>query len=154
MSRYRPERNDWGGVLLEITGRQFVSKGTALMPLLNKLKEAGIPIAVDNFGVGAVYFDVFNQVRCAEIKIDRSLIEGCASDSGKKRTCKSIIQMAHNFDALAVAVGVSNEADLKTLAELDCDLAQGFLFGKPMTVGEIDSLIAKSRLGTQGSVSN
>ena len=154
VSRYRPERNDWGGVLLEITGRQFVSKGTALMPLLNKLKEACIPIAVDNFGVGAVYFDVFNQVRCAEIKIDRSLIEGCASDSGKKRTCKSIIQMAHNFDALAVAVEVSNEADLKTLAELDCDLAQGFLFGKPMTVGEIDSLIAKSRLGTQGSVSN
>ncbi|MGB6755818.1 MAG: EAL domain-containing protein [Xanthobacteraceae bacterium] len=97
---------------------------------------------------------MFNQVRCAEIKIDRSLIEGCASDSGKRRTCKSIIQMAHNFGALAVAVGVSNETDLKTLTELDCDLAQGFLFGKPMTVGEIDSLIAQSRLGTQGSVSN
>ncbi|MGB6799549.1 MAG: EAL domain-containing protein [Xanthobacteraceae bacterium] len=150
VSRYRPERNDSGGILLEITGRQFVSKGTALMPLLEKLREAGIPIAVDNFGVGAIYFDVFNQVRCAEIKIDRSLIEGCASDSGKRRTCKSIIQMAHNFGALTVAVGVSNETDLKTLTELDCDLAQGFLFGKLMTVGEIDSLIAQSRLGRRG----
>ncbi|MGB6755819.1 MAG: hypothetical protein WBE71_25520 [Xanthobacteraceae bacterium] len=55
VSRYRPERNDSGGILLEITGRQFVSKGTALMPLLEKLREAGIPIAVDNFGVGAIY---------------------------------------------------------------------------------------------------
>ncbi len=154
VSRYRPERNDWGGVLLEITGRQLVNKSTTLTRLLAELQEANIAIAMDNFGVGALYFDVLNQIKCAEIKIDRSLVEGCASDAGKKRICKSIIQMAHNFGAQAVAVGVSNEADLKTLTELDCDLAQGFLFGKPMTVGEIDSLIAQSRLGTRGSASS
>src|SRR5580704_13213515 len=151
VSRYRPERNDWGGVLLEITARQFVSKGSALAPIMDKLQEAGIPIAVDNFGVGALYFDVLNQIKCAEIKLDRSVVDGCAADDGKKRICKSIIQMAHNFGAQAVAMGVANEADLATLSELDCDLAQGFLFGKPMTIGEIDSLIARSRLGMKSS---
>jgi EAL domain-containing protein (putative c-di-GMP-specific phosphodiesterase class I) len=147
VSRYRPERSDWGGVLLEISGRQLVNKSATLTRLLGELQQANIPIAMDNFGVGALYFDVLNQIKCAEIKIDRSLVDGCASDDGKKRICKSIIQMAHNFGAQAVAVGVAEEADLKTLNELDCDLAQGFLFGKPMSVGEIDSMIAKSRLG-------
>jgi EAL domain-containing protein (putative c-di-GMP-specific phosphodiesterase class I) len=154
VSRYRPERNDWGGVLLEITGRQLLNKSATLTRLLTELQQANIPIAMDNFGVGALYLDVLNQIKCAEIKIDRSLVEGCASDAGKRRSCKSIIQLAHNFGALAVAVGVSNEADFNTLTGLDCDLAQGFLFGKPMTVGEIDSLIAKSRLGTHGLASN
>jgi len=154
VSRYRPERNDWGGVLLEITGRQLLNKSATLTRLLTELQQANIPIAMDNFGVGALYLDVLNQIKCAEIKIDRSLVEGCASDAGKRRICKSIIQLAHNFGALAVAVGVSNEADFNTLTGLDCDLAQGFLFGKPMTVGEIDSLIAKSRLGTHGLASN
>jgi EAL domain-containing protein (putative c-di-GMP-specific phosphodiesterase class I) len=154
VSRYRPERNDWGGVLLEITARQFVSKGGALAPIMDKLQEAGIPIAVDNFGVGALYFDVLNQIKCAEIKLDRSIVDGCAADNGKKRICKSIIQMAHNFGAQAVAMGVANEADLATLSELDCDLAQGFLFGKPMSIGEIDSLIARSRLGMKSAKAN
>ena len=154
VSRYRPERSDWGGVLLEITGRQLVNKSATLTRLLAELQEAKIPIAMDNFGVGALYFDVLNQIKCAEIKIDRSLVEGCAGDAAKRRICKTIIQLAHNFGAQAVAVGVSNEADFNTLTALDCDLAQGFLFGKPMTVGEIDSLIAKSRLGMHGSALN
>jgi EAL domain-containing protein (putative c-di-GMP-specific phosphodiesterase class I) len=147
VSHYRPDRGDWGGVLLEITSRQLANKSDALKNLVAKMAEAGVPIAIDNFGVGAVHFDVLNRLKCAEIKIDRSLVEGCANDASKRRMCKSIIQIAHNFGALAVAVGVSNETDLKVLTELDCDLAQGFLFGKPMSVQQIDSLIAKSKLG-------
>jgi EAL domain-containing protein (putative c-di-GMP-specific phosphodiesterase class I) len=151
VSQHRPDCNDWGGVLLEITSRQLANKYDALKNLTAKLAEAGVPIAIDNFGVGAVHFDVLSRLKCAEIKIDRSLVEGCASDECKRRKCKSIIQIAHNFGALAAAVGVSNEADLDALTALDCDLAQGFLFGKPMTVQQIDSLIAKSKLGPKSA---
>lgn len=151
VSRYRPERNDWGGILLEITSRQLASKYESLKNVLAKLAQARVPIAIDNFGLGPVHFDVLNRVKCAEVKIDRSLVEGCANDDGKKRICMSIIQIAHNFGAQAVAVGVSNEADLEVLTGLDCDLAQGFLFGKPMSVQQIDSLIARSKLGPKSA---
>jgi EAL domain-containing protein (putative c-di-GMP-specific phosphodiesterase class I) len=151
VSRYRPERNDWGGVMFEITSRQLVNKSNALKSVAAKLTEAGVPIAIDNFGIGTINFDVLNRLKCAEVKIDRSLVEGCANDDGKKRICRSIIQIAHNFGAKAVAVGLSNEADLGALAALDCDLAQGFLFGKPMTVHQIDSSIAKSKLGPKSA---
>jgi EAL domain-containing protein (putative c-di-GMP-specific phosphodiesterase class I) len=50
--------------------------------------------------------------------------------------------MAHNFDCRAVAVGISAEADFQMLRQLDCDCGQGFLIGKPMSVREIDALIA------------
>lgn len=151
VSRYRPDRNDWGGLLVEVTARQLVNKSGALKSVAAKLTEAAVPLAIDNFGIGAIHFDVLNRLSCAEIKIDRSLVEGCAKDEGKRRMCQSIIQIAHNFGARAAAVGVSNEADLQVLTGLDCDLAQGFLFGKPMTVQQIDSLIAQSRLGPKSA---
>ncbi|HUC47944.1 MAG TPA: EAL domain-containing response regulator [Xanthobacteraceae bacterium] len=151
VSRYRPDSDNWGGVLLEITSRQLANKSDALKSLGAKLAEAGVPIAIDNFGIGPVHFDVLNRLKFREIKIDRSLIEGCANDGAKRRICKSIIQIAHNFGAQAVAVGVSNEADFEVLTRLECDLAQGFLFGKPMSVQQIDSLIAKSKLGPKSA---
>jgi EAL domain-containing protein (putative c-di-GMP-specific phosphodiesterase class I) len=151
VSRYRPDCDDWGGILVEVTSRQLLNKSGALKSIAAKLAEAGVPIAIDNFGVGAVHFDVLNRLNCAEIKIDRSLVEGCAKDEGKRRMCQSIIQIAHNFGARAAAVGVSNDADLQVLIGLDCDLAQGFLFGKPMTVQQIDALIAQSRLGPKSA---
>lgn len=147
IDRYRPESGRWGGILLEIPSRQLVHKSAGLKALFPQLQKAGIPVALDNFGVGPLYFDMLHQMRCAEIKIDRSLVDGCSADINKRRTCQSIIQTAHNFGARAVAVGVANEADLAVLNESDCDLAQGYFFGKPMTVTEIDLLIAKSRLG-------
>jgi EAL domain-containing protein (putative c-di-GMP-specific phosphodiesterase class I) len=151
VSRYRPDRNDWGGVLLEVTSRQLANKSDALKNVVAKLAEASVPMAIDNFGIGAIHFDVLNRLKCAEIKIDRSLVEGCANESAKRRMCKSIIEIAHNFGALAVAVGVANDADLGVLTGLGCDMAQGFFFGKPMSVHQIDSLIAQSKLGPKSA---
>jgi EAL domain-containing protein (putative c-di-GMP-specific phosphodiesterase class I) len=52
--------------------------------------------------------------------------------------------MAHNFGCRAVAVGISAEADFQTVLSLDCDMGQGFLLGKPMSVKQIDAMIANS----------
>jgi EAL domain-containing protein (putative c-di-GMP-specific phosphodiesterase class I) len=83
-----------------------------------------------------------NQVPFSEIKIDRSLVEGCATNPGNAKICKTLIQMAHNFGCRAVAVGISAEADFQTVSQFDCDIGQGFLLGKPMSEPQIDALIA------------
>jgi EAL domain-containing protein (putative c-di-GMP-specific phosphodiesterase class I) len=149
IARYRPESDGWGGVLLEIPSRLFSSKSDTLIPLFKRLKEAQVAVAIDNFGVGTIRIDMLKWINCSEIKIDRSLVDGCASDNDKKKICKSIIQVAHNFESRAVAVGVDNEADLNALSELECDYAQGFFLGKPMTLAAINSFIAKSKLGKE-----
>jgi EAL domain-containing protein (putative c-di-GMP-specific phosphodiesterase class I) len=139
---HRPERGDWAGIILEVPERQVVNKIEALKGRVPKLKEAGVSIAIDNFGRGSTSWNVLNQIPFCEIKIDRSLIDGCATNPANAKICKTLIQMAHNFGCRAVAVGISAEADFQTLRQLDCDCAQGFLIGKPMSVREFDALIA------------
>ena len=141
---HRPESADWAGLLLEIPERQVINKIERLKARAINLQQAGVSLAIDNFGRGASSLDILNQVAFSEIKIDRSLVDGCATNSGNAKICKTLIQMAHNFGCRAVAVGISAEADFQTVLSLDCDMGQGFLLGKPMSVKQIDAMIANS----------
>jgi len=146
---HRPEAANWAGLILEITERQVVNSIELLQARLPKLREAGVSIAIDNVGPRSSLLGVLTKASFAEIKIDRSLVDGCAGDSGKANICKSLIQTAHNFGCHAVAVGLSAEADLRTLAADGCDIGQGYLFGKPMSVREIDGLVANFKAPSQ-----
>jgi EAL domain-containing protein (putative c-di-GMP-specific phosphodiesterase class I) len=139
---HRPERTDWAGLLLEIPERQIINKIELLKARASKLTQSNVSIAIDNFGRGSSCLNVLNQIPFGEIKIDRSLVEGCATNAGNAKICKTVIQMAHNFGCRAVAVGISAEADFQTLLQLDCDSGQGFLLGKPMSAQQINALIA------------
>ena len=139
---HRPERGDWAGIILEVPERQVINKIDALRARAPKLQEAGVSIAIDNFGRGPTSLTILNQLPFCEIKIDRSLIDGCATNPANAKICKTLIQMAHNFGGRAVAVGISAEADFQAVRQLECDYAQGFLIGKPMSVREFDALIA------------
>jgi len=139
---HRPERADWPGLLLELPERQVVNKVDALKARVPRLRQSGVGLAIDNFGRASFTLSMLNQIPFSEIKIDRSLVENCAGDGGNAKMCKTVVQMAHNFACRAVAVGISAEADLHALSQLDCDMGQGFLLGKPMPMAQIDELIA------------
>jgi EAL domain-containing protein (putative c-di-GMP-specific phosphodiesterase class I) len=139
---HRPECSDWAGLILEIPERQIVNKMESLQARLPKLRQCGAWIAIDNFGRGSFSFEAISQMPFSEIKIDRSLVEGCANTSTNANICKTIIQIAHNFGCRAAAVGVSTPADLQLLTQLGCDMGQGFLLGKPMTAPQLDTLVA------------
>jgi EAL domain-containing protein (putative c-di-GMP-specific phosphodiesterase class I) len=145
---HRPQCSVWAGILLEVPERQVVNKIERLKVRLPKLQQSGVSIAIDNFGRGSTHLHILNQIPVSEIKLDRSLVQECATNTGNANICKTFIQMAHNFGSRAVAVGISTDADLRTLCGLDCDIGQGFLLGKPMGRQAIDTLIAsfKSRI--------
>jgi EAL domain-containing protein (putative c-di-GMP-specific phosphodiesterase class I) len=143
VSMHRSERTDWLGVILEVPERQVVSKIGSLKARFAALRQAGVAIAIDNFGCNPFCLATLNQIPFAEIKIDRSLVEGCAGNAGQANICKTIVQMAHNFGSRAVAVGISTHTDLKALSELDCDCGQGFLLGKPISMQDLDAWIAR-----------
>ena len=139
---HRPDRSDWAGLILEIPERQIVNKMESLQARLPRLQQCGASIAIDNFGRGSFSFEAISQMPFSEIKIDRSLVEGCGTVSTNANICKTIIQIAHNFGCRAAAVGVSTPADLQLLTQLGCDMGQGFLLGKPMTAPQLDTLVA------------
>ena len=147
VSMHRPQQSDWLGIVLEVPERQVINRIDSLQARIINLQKSSVTLAIDNFGCGSSCLSALNQIPFSEIKIDRSLVQDCATNKGHANICKTIIQMAHNFGARAVAVGVSNEADLRMLAGFDCDFAQGFLLGKPMNAEQIEALIVsfKSR---------
>ncbi len=138
---HRPEQVDWPGLTLEVPAQQLANMIEALKTRLPRLQQSGVSIAIDNFGLRAFDLSLLNELPLAEIKIDRALVEGCASNPGNANMCKTIVQMAHNFGAKAAAVGISTAADLQQLAEFGCDFGQGFLLGKPLVRQQMDALI-------------
>jgi EAL domain-containing protein (putative c-di-GMP-specific phosphodiesterase class I) len=72
-------------------------------------------------------------VEFSELKLDRALVRGCGTDDRRKAICKHIIDLAHSLGSVAVGVGIERQAELKTLQELQCDVGQGYLFGRPMS---------------------
>jgi EAL domain-containing protein (putative c-di-GMP-specific phosphodiesterase class I) len=140
---HRPECSDWAGLILEIPERQIAHKMETLQARLPKLRQSGASITIDNFGRGSFNFEAISRMTFSEIKIDRSLVEGCASTATNANICKTIIQMAHNFGCRAVAVGISTEDDLQFLTRLGCDMGQGYLLGRPMTAQQLDALVAR-----------
>jgi EAL domain-containing protein (putative c-di-GMP-specific phosphodiesterase class I) len=142
---HRPESDNWAGLLLEVPERQVVAKISLLKAQMPKFKQSGVSLVIDNFGRGPFSLDLLNQVSFAEIKIDRSVVEDCASNSERAKICKSVIQLAHNFGCLATAVGVSKAIDREALLQFGCDAGQGFLFAKPMTAQQIERFIADAK---------
>lgn len=134
---HRPEDASWPGLLLEVTERQAATNIELLKARFAKLKDSGVSIALDNFGLGSAHLSMLNQIPFREVKLDRKLVDGCATNKANANICKSLIQIAHNFDTQAVAVGISAEADLRMLSNFDCDIGQGFLLGKPMTLQQL-----------------
>lgn len=141
MAAHRPACDDWLGLLLEIPERQIVNRIGLLKALWPKLRQSGVKIAIDNFGRGSSCLGVLKEMPFAEMKIDRSLVDGCAHNNESAAICKSLIDIARNFGSRSVAVGISNEADLGALLNFDCDVGQGFLLGKPVSAQQTEALI-------------
>ena len=81
----RPDCSDWAGLILEIPERQIVNKMESLQARLPRLQQCGASIAIDNFGRGSFSFEAISQKPFSEIKIDRSLVEGCGTRLDKRQ---------------------------------------------------------------------
>ncbi|MFL5064031.1 MAG: EAL domain-containing protein, partial [Xanthobacteraceae bacterium] len=88
---------------------------------------------IDDFGRGYLPLARLNEIAFTELKLDRSFVADCTMKKNQAALCKSVIDLAHNFDATAVAVGVEKALDAHNLFRLGCDLGQGYLFAQPMS---------------------
>jgi EAL domain-containing protein (putative c-di-GMP-specific phosphodiesterase class I) len=100
--------------------------------VLRHLADMGVRLAIDDFGTGYSSLTVLRDLPIRELKIDRSFISGLVNNSADERLVRSTIGLAHDFDVIAVAEGVEDEATLERLAELGCDQAQGYYFSRPV----------------------
>ncbi len=140
--RHLPSRAGFPGLIVEITEDEALSDPKAARDVAVQLKLYNIHVSIDDFGTGYSSMLRLNELSFAELKLDRKFVAGCSSDAGKQALCKSVVDLAHRFDLIAVAEGVETESDLRALVGMGCDLAQGFLFGKAMEVGDFVKLLS------------
>jgi EAL domain-containing protein (putative c-di-GMP-specific phosphodiesterase class I) len=145
VGKHRPANEAWPGIMLEVAEAQVINKITILRDRLQELAPSGVSLSVDNFGRANSSFAMFRYLPFSEIKIDPSFVQGCSSNKGNSNVCKSMIQLAHIFSRRAAAVGIETAEDAKELANLDCDIGQGYVFGKPMLDRQLMTMVAAGR---------
>jgi EAL domain-containing protein (putative c-di-GMP-specific phosphodiesterase class I) len=132
VKEFRPQSERWPGLLVEVTEDQIVRDLALAQKIASQLQVSGIKIAIDDFGAGYSSFSSLRELPFAELKLDRSFVQGCAIDATNAAICQTAIDLAHRFGSAAVADGVESQADLQALMVMGCDFGQGALISPPM----------------------
>jgi len=131
------------GITIELPEGDMTADSSQLTATLSGLCLRGVRVAVDDFGTGFSSLSRLQKLPIDEVKIDKSFIRHCVTHQEDRKIVEAVIALAHALDMHVVAEGVETEAAATLLSELGCDYAQGFLFGRPATPGEIAGLIAR-----------
>ncbi|WP_100407919.1 EAL domain-containing protein [Bacillus solitudinis] len=100
--------------------------------ILQKLKQLGILISIDDFGKGNSSLNDLKQLPVDSLKIDQSFVNGLARNPNDEALVKSIISLAHHFRLSVVAEGIETKEQLRFLQQHLCVEGQGFFFSKPL----------------------
>jgi diguanylate cyclase (GGDEF)-like protein/PAS domain S-box-containing protein len=113
---------------VELTESAALDREDALV----RLRELGVAIAIDDFGMGYSSLGYLKRCRADYLKIDRSFVRELVSDACDLAIVSAIIAMAQRLDIKVVAEGIETRAQLQKLQELGSQFAQGFLFARPV----------------------
>ena len=148
---HRSNSADWPGLILEVTESEVVKDGALMHEIATQLRIYGISFAIDDFGEGFSSFARLRDIPFAELKLDQSFVKGSGTDERNAGICQTIINLAHNFGAVAVAEGIETAADLQAVYRMGCDIGQGFLLARPMPKASLVALLRQRALQSQAS---
>jgi diguanylate cyclase (GGDEF)-like protein len=127
---------------LEVTERSLVTKAERTSYAIAKLRDAGVRIAIDDFGVGYSSYQTLRTLEVDRVKIDRDFVGGVLTSARDRTIVASLITLAHDLGLDVVAEGVESTAVWEALDELHCDVAQGFGIAVPMAYPELRAWLA------------
>ncbi|HLX73794.1 MAG TPA: EAL domain-containing protein [Terriglobales bacterium] len=119
---------------------------------LAQLKALGVRLSIDDFGTGYSSLSRLQRFPVDTLKIDRSFISQMDSDRESREMVRIIISLAHNFQLRVVAEGVETRPQADQLQQLGCDLAQGYLYSRPLAADAVPQLLAQSQQQKAASV--
>jgi EAL domain-containing protein (putative c-di-GMP-specific phosphodiesterase class I)/CHASE2 domain-containing sensor protein len=117
---------------LEITETAALTTSGSSLGALLELRYIGVDISIDDYGTGMSTLDYLKRIPATEIKIDKSFVQAIEKSHSDKLLVHSTIQLAHSLGQKVVAEGVEDPETLRALEKMGCDLAQGYLIGRPM----------------------
>jgi EAL domain-containing protein (putative c-di-GMP-specific phosphodiesterase class I) len=127
---------------LEITESGVIADTDRPLPTLRRLRDIGVRLSVDDFGTGYSSLSYLRQLPVQEVKIDRTFVQGMATDQGDYAIVRAVVDLSRHFGLQVVAEGVESELALTQLAEIGCDIGQGFYFSRPLSYERLEAWLA------------
>ena len=118
-------------LVLEITETTAMAELEVVENVLSDLRRLGVQLSVDDFGTGYSSLAFLQRVRVNELKVDKSFVADLLSCESDAAIVRATIELAHSLGLRCVAEGVESPELLVALAQLGCDLAQGYHLGRP-----------------------
>lgn len=131
-------------VTVEITESALLSDYRAIGGRLTRLRDAGVSIAVDDFGTGYANLAYLANLPLDTLKIDRSLVRGIVDGVRDRIVLRALVALARDLDLKLVVEGVESSSQLALLADWGCDLYQGFISAGPLSEEELVRFVAVS----------
>jgi EAL domain-containing protein (putative c-di-GMP-specific phosphodiesterase class I) len=154
VQKYHPPGDGWAGLVIDVTEEQIITDLALAQAITKQLERVNVKLAIDDFGRGYSSLVRLKELPFAELKLDRTFVTDCGTDKVNAPLCKTVIDLAHNFGTVAVAVGIEKASDVVALISMGCDYGQGLLLGQPMPEGRFVSLLkqrSQSRPSKDGS---
>jgi EAL domain-containing protein (putative c-di-GMP-specific phosphodiesterase class I) len=120
------------GLGVEITESTLMERVEDVLPMLHRLRDLGVRIAVDDFGTGYSSLSYLSRLPLHTLKIDRSFVQAVDVDHHPAAITRAVIQLARDLGLTVVAEGVETEQQRAWLQAHGCHAFQGFLRSKPL----------------------
>lgn len=128
-------------VTLEVTESAVVDNPESAIRLLQRFKDAGIKISIDDYGTGYSSLAQLKQLPVHELKIDKSFVQHLHEDEDDRIIVRSTIELAHNMGLSVVAEGIEDDFALQWLAKNGCELGQGYFISRPKPTDDFTTWI-------------
>ena len=126
---------------LELTESAFLDEAARATSALRLLTDLGVRLAIDDFGTGYSSLSYLRRLPIQTIKIDKSFVRNMMDDPDDAAITRTIVVMAHQLGLSVTAEGVEEPEQAQMLAEIGCDTLQGYLFGRPMPLSDVEELL-------------
>lgn len=128
---------------LELTERIFRNDLKELAGVMSKLKDLGVRWSIDDFGTGYSSLNLLKELPVDIIKIDKSFLDETESSETSKIIIRKTVELTQELDMTVVCEGVETENQADYLRGIRCDVAQGYLYARPMPMEEFERMLDK-----------
>jgi EAL domain-containing protein (putative c-di-GMP-specific phosphodiesterase class I) len=129
---------------VEVTEDLLLDNMDRTRTVLDKLREHGIRVAIDDFGSGYSALSYLHDLPIDEVKLDRQFIAPVLVDWRAAAIVRAVIDLAHVLGVTTVAEGVENAATAARLREYGCDVAQGYYYSPPLAAPDMLELLVSA----------
>lgn len=129
---------------LELTENVFIDSAETALSTMTQLREKGFKVSIDDFGSGYSSLNLLKDMNSDVLKLDRAFFGKDKLRKEEQIIVSSIVDMAKKLDIKVLSEGVETQEQSDFLKEIECDMAQGFLFSKPVPREELEKMLNSS----------